>query len=116
MNVRLLAQTKAAGDAELARVGATPTEFVRAAWEKLARGGSECQEIEAAVLGSAASSSQGVPSKTEALRRARALYADHMARFGIDPQAPASGIEGVSADRDAYINALRARMAERGTL
>ena len=45
INVRIDRELKEAGDRELARLGISPSEMVRAVWEKLARGGQDSAEV-----------------------------------------------------------------------
>ena len=45
INVRLDRELKEAGDRELERMGVTPSQAVRALWEKLARGGEDAEAV-----------------------------------------------------------------------
>ncbi|MDO4798671.1 MAG: hypothetical protein Q4A01_11715 [Coriobacteriales bacterium] len=45
LNVRMEPQLKAAGDEVLARLGITPTQFVRALWMKVSRGAEAFDQI-----------------------------------------------------------------------
>ena len=115
LNVRIPQQVKAEGDAALSALGVSTTEFMRALWEKLAAGGEGRDEVVASVLGGDVDVSAR-SARMAALSRARALYEDGMARLGINPDAMdgAPG-EGGASDREAYVDALLSRMAERGT-
>lgn len=114
LNVRMPQQVKAGGDAALSALGVTPTEFLRALWEKLAAGGEDRDAVMASVLGEADASSRA--TRVAALAHARALYADGMARLGIDPDSTTcSPGESDASDREAYVGSLLERMAERGT-
>lgn len=50
LNVRLDPQAKAAGDATLERMGVTPTQFVRAIWNKLALGAQAFDQLASALV------------------------------------------------------------------
>ena len=117
MNIRLLPQVKEAGDQALARMGVTPTEFVRSIWEKLAEDGEERSRLEAIALGQTEASETN--PQVEALARARRLYADGMARLRIDLSATGSDTaledDQKRTDRELCLEALAARMEERGT-
>ena len=130
MNVRLPRQVKESGDAALAELGITPTEFVRTVWEKMAQGGEERSKVESAVMGLQRDERLEHEQRLDALRRARSLYERGMPELGIDPvkvaavRAEGSGADAVgtsalgagnSSDEDAYVAALMERMRERGT-
>ena len=50
VNIRMLAETKRAGDATLERVSVTPTQLVRAIWAKLALGTEAFDQIMEALV------------------------------------------------------------------
>ena len=106
-------QVKAEGDAALSGLGFTTTEFLRALWEKLAAGGQERDAVVTAVLGDGIDAAVH-SARMAALSRARELYEDGMTRLGINPDAmDGSPGEGGTSDREAYVDALLDRMAER---
>ena len=130
LNVRLDHDVKVAGESSIREMGLSVTEFTRCLWDKLAQGGEECAQIQRVVLGGEGSGAVGKStvtgiheSRSEALVRARALRDDWMKAYGYGPDdllgpsvESANGGDGRHPDRQHRVEALEARMRERGTL
>ncbi len=113
MNVRMQGRVKEAGDAVLAEAGTTPTQIVRALWEKISRGTADLQQVEE-VLGMSApsaSSEDGMAYKLDAMRRGRALFAEGLATLNVHAGLNASQAE--ASDVEQYAEALVDRLRER---
>ena len=113
MNVRMQGRVKEAGDAVLAEAGTTPTQIVRALWEKISRGAADLQQVEE-VLGMSApsaSSEDGMAYKLDAMRRGRALFAEGLATLNVRPSADVSQADVSSTEQ--YVEALTDRLRER---
>ena len=113
MNIRINSQVKDAGDRVLVEGGVSPTQIVRALWEKISHGVQDLRQVEQ-VLGTSAQVDQAQESKTDrmyAMRRGRALFAEGLAEWGIsaDDVAPFQD----ASDVDRYTEALVERMKER---
>ena len=115
MNIRLGNAVKDAGDAVLAQEGTSPTQLVRALWEKIARGAADLRQVEE-ILGmraqDAMSTDEGA-SKIDAMNRGRRLYANAIAELGITA-IPSESLEDGAVDVDRYADAMVTRMQERG--
>jgi hypothetical protein len=106
-------QVKDAGDRVLAEGGTTPTQIVRALWEKISHGVADLRQVEQ-VLGVA---TQGEPTnavdvdRVDAMRRGRNLFVDGLAEWGVsyDDVLPCEEV----SDADCYTKALLERMRER---
>ena len=130
LNVRLDYGAKAAGEDSIRAMGVSVTEFMRKLWDKLAQGGEECAAVQRAVLGNAAATSSAMSAatvagarKSEALVRARALRDAWMEAYGYGPddlldvsQSSGDNDSLRHPDRQLAVEALVARMQERGTL
>lgn len=87
INVRLDRALKEAGDAELARLGISPSQAVRALWEKLSQGGEEAASTKRALLTRPVESPEHA-RKLAALERYDASWQAFDAKLraaGIDP-------------------------------
>ena len=112
MNVRMQGRVKEAGDAVLAEAGTTPTQIVRALWEKISRGAADLQQVEE-VLGMSAPipSQDETARKLDAMRRGRELFAEGLATLNVRPSADVSQADVSSTEQ--YVEALTDRLRER---
>ena len=69
INVRLDRALKEAGDAELARMGISPSQIVRALWERLSLGGERLAEVRRVLFRADEAVGEDWPASPEALDR-----------------------------------------------
>lgn len=113
MNIRMDTQLKDAGDKVLAERSTTPTQLVRALWEKISRGAPDLQQVEE-VLGISAPPAPSPcanASKLEAIQRGRGLFVQGLATWGIPESAVVVREEGTDTER--YADELVDRMQGR---
>ena len=113
MNVRMDTQLKNAGDKVLAEGDTTPTQLVRALWEKISRGTSDLRQVEE-VLGISAPPAPSPcanASKLETIQRGRGLFVQGLATWGIPESAVVAHEE--NADTGRYTEELVDRMRGR---
>lgn len=113
MNIRMDTQLKDAGDKVLAERSTTPTQLVRALWEKISRGAPDLQQVEE-VLGISvppAPSPDADLNKLEAMRRGRDLFVQGLATWGIAESAAV--VREERTDMDRYTEELIDRMQGR---
>lgn len=81
MNVRMSRSLKEAGDAALASVGLTPTEVVRAIWEKASRRGKDLESV-VRLLAPSSARAHEADAENPVLRGSR-IVAEGMRELGI---------------------------------
>lgn len=84
LNVRMDSELKADGTAALASIGLTPTEAVRALWQRAAERGESLEKVRALVEGNAA----GEGGLTNGLKEGRETMLDILKRLGLDKAKP----------------------------
>lgn len=85
MNTRISKQLKSDGDAALALIGLSPSQAVRALWEKAARRGEELEQIRAFLKEEGRDESDTVSKKQKSMQEFW-KYMDAMyAKLDIDP-------------------------------
>ena len=89
MNVRIDASLKEAGDDALSSIGFTPTQAVRALWEKAAKRGEHLQDVHR-LLSDSAQGEKHESSKTAALEAGRRIIPDALEALGISEETIAS--------------------------
>lgn len=112
MNVRMSRSVKEAGDAALAAAGLSPSEVVRAVWEKAARRGKDLEEV-VSLLRPAEQVVRDASDEDDLVTRGSRIVEEGMRELGID-------IRRVSIPELTYEElreqALADRLEERGLL
>jgi hypothetical protein len=113
MNVRLNSQVKDKGDSILAKAGITPTQIIRALWEKISLGMTDLRQVEEVLSLPAAATETGMvdTSKVDAMLRGRSLFAKGLERWGISEEAVTP--PEARSDSELYTEALVDRLRER---
>lgn len=124
MNVRLDRGLKARGDAVLAKSDITPTDLIRAIWEKISLGPEHALQMwefsHDKSLSSEPHSAIGLDEaklrshKKAVLDRGRTLFDEGLNSIGLDIGSIASAADDATLDTDIYAQALVDRMRERG--
>lgn len=109
LNARLDKDLKSSGDAALALIGLSPTQAVRALWEKAAKRGKDLEEI--AQLLSPKAQSKPASEQEDPVKQGWSFMEEAYASLGIDP----SVIRDYAHD-ELLADALEERMAERGLI
>lgn len=113
MNVRLERTLKEEGDAALASIGLTPTEVVRAIWEKLARRGEDLEEVRRLVMPTPKEVDPVVAARLAAFERGKSIVPDGLRELGVSPSTLLA--VGEATDEDLRYEGIVERMRERGT-
>lgn len=108
MNIRMSRKVKEAGDAALASAGLSPSETVRALWEKAALRGEDLEEVVRLVRPSKSAARED-PDTENPVKRGTQIVEEGMRRLGIS-QLGASG----ASYEDLMEQALYDRLEERG--
>ena len=87
INVRLDRALKEAGDAELARMGVSPSQIVRALWESLSRGGERLAEVRRVLFRADEASGDTLPATLEALDRLDRSWEQFATTLDLDPSS-----------------------------
>lgn len=113
MNVRINSQVKNKGDGILAEAGITPTQIIRALWEKISLGIADLRQVEEVLnLPIAATETQMVDTnKVDAMLCGRSLFAKGLERWGISEEDVAPPEAG--SNSELYTEALVDRLRER---
>ena len=106
MNIRIGAALKEAGDSALAEIGLTPSQAVRALWEKTARRGKDLHEVANLLRPTAADEPADGANPVEAGWQA---MDEALASLGIDPATPLA-----ATDEDLLEELWDERLAQRG--
>lgn len=108
LNVRMPRDLRDAGNAALESKGITPSEFVRAAWDTLARRGRDLESLLSVVT-----AAQETPVQVEdnPIDRGQLLYMDALRSMGVSHAAEATGERPFN---EMVEDALVERWAERG--
>lgn len=111
INARLEQPLKQAGNAALASIGFSPSEAIRALWEKAARRGKDLEEVQMLLSGEPHRNPDAA-ERLAALEKARLHVFDVLEELGVkDPYSPPIGFE---SDKEALAATLMRRMEERG--
>ena len=111
LNARMSKSLKESGDEALALIGFSPTQAVRALWEKASRRGKDLEEVEALLRGvdgacTAECSDEGPEESWSIVERT-------MASFGID-YSDYKRPDSMPSDDELLEQALYERMVEKG--
>lgn len=109
LNARLDKKLKASGDAALALIGLSPTQAVRALWEKAARRGADLEEVAALLSPAPRQKAPGASRQDDAVRQGWDFMEKAYDFLGID----ASTVRDYPED-EMLEAALEERFAERG--
>ena len=111
LNARMSKSLKESGDEALALIGFSPTQAVRALWEKASRRGKDLEEVEALLRGVGAE--EEPVTAPDASLQAMWDYMDEVYRsLGIDPTVKYD----MPSDKELLEEALCERMVERGLM
>jgi len=113
LNARLNRSLKQSGDEALALIGLSPTQAVRALWEKASRRGKDLEEVRDLLCGNHASAEKQrgpAPQVDETLAAGWAIIDDAYRRLGIDPSVK----NDLPSDTELLEEALYERLVERG--
>ena len=110
MNVRMSRALKSAGDEALALIGFSPSQAVRALWEKASLRGSSLEDV-ARLLAPADTPESPVAADAEnPVEKGWAMMDDALRTLGIDPD----GLWAPADDDEMLAEALAERMENRG--
>ena len=85
INVRIDRELKEKGDAELARLGISPSEAVRSLWERLSAGGREARGACALAKSKPAAGARAdIERRLSALKRSERLFSSFADEMGLD--------------------------------
>lgn len=110
INARLSPTLKAAGDEALASIGFSPTQVIRALWEKASRRGEDLEEVAILLRGSEGRQQHDSMQPDEVLAAGWALMDEVYRTLGIDPSVK----HDLPDDREMLEQALYERLVERG--
>ena len=108
LNVRMNRSLKESGDDALTTIGLSPTQAVRALWEKAAKRGKDLDEVAALLLPKPKTT--GEAPSLDSSARLREEINEFYRQHGIDPTI----IRDYRDDNEVLADALYERMVERG--
>ena len=110
LNIRLDSAIKAQGEEQLRRIGLTPTEFMRALWEKVAQGGDALAHIDAIIRPEADRAARSAHErKLEAFAAGQGLYAKALTQLGVEGDIVLEELD----DAEALLDEMEQRMEGR---
>lgn len=110
LNARMNRSLKQSGDEALALIGLSPTQAVRALWEKASRRGEDLEEVATLLCGRKGHATRESPYADEVLAAGRAIMDEAYRELGIDP-----GVKfDLPSDSELLEEALYERMIEKG--
>lgn len=112
MNIRIDASLKERGDDALSSIGFTPTQAVRALWERASQRGQQLEEVRQFLQGAQAEADR-VDTESKLLAAGRRIVPEAIASLGINEDALARASQDESALRDA---AMMERFRQKGWL
>ena len=102
---------KESGDEALALIGLSPSQAVRALWEKASRRGKDLEEVADLLLGKPEQSDgQGTGTPADSLKEMWAFMDETYLTLGIDTSAD----HDMPSDEELLEQALHERLSERG--
>lgn len=111
LNARIGKSLKESGDEALALIGLSPSQAVRALWEKASRRGKDLEEVADLLLGkSGQSDGQETGTATDSLKEMWAFMDETYLMLGID----ASANHDMPSDEELLEQALCERLSEKG--
>lgn len=111
LNARMNKSLKESGDEALALIGFSPTQAVRALWEKASRRGRDLEEVEALLRG--VDGAWAAESSDEDLEESWSIVERTMASYGID-YGDYKRPDSMPSDEELLERALYERMVEKG--
>ena len=115
LNARMSKSLKESGDEALALIGFSPTQAVRALWEKASRRGKDLEEVEALLRGVAAEGMQEDFTTDDVVAESWTVVEKTMASFGVDYKRYRRP-KDMPSDEELLEQALYERMVERGLM
>ena len=100
MNIRIDASLKERGDDALSSIGFTPTQAVRALWERASQRGRQLEEVRQFLQGAQAEADR-TDTGSSLLAAGRRIVPEAIASLGINEDAIAQASQDESALRDA---------------
>ena len=113
LNARMSRSLKQSGDEALALIGLSPTQAVRALWEKASRRGKDLEEVKELLCSEDSGESPARTQTDKALVEGRAIVEQFYAKLGID-YSELKRPEDMPSDKELLEEALYERMVERG--
>lgn len=111
LNARLDCDLKASGDEALLLIGLSPTQAVRALWEKAAKRGNDLEQVAALLSPEARKPEQSGQSRADEVVRSGWAFMDEAYKsLGINPDA----VSDLPNDKEMLENALYEKLVERG--
>ena len=109
LNARMPKSLKKSGDEALALIGLSPTQAVRALWEKASRRGEDLDEVAKLLCGSGLDDRMD-GSVDDAVAESWTIAENVLASYGLACERP----DDMPDDKELLEDALRERLAERG--
>ena len=113
LNARMSRSLKQSGDEALALIGLSPTQAVRALWEKASRRGKDLEEVKELLCSGDPEATSARTQPDKALVEGWALVEQVYAKLGIDYNE-LKRPEDMPSDKELLEEALYKRMVERG--
>ncbi|MBQ9021765.1 MAG: translation repressor RelB [Eggerthellaceae bacterium] len=112
MNVRMERALLEAGNAALAEMGITPSQAVRALWEKLAKRGKDREAVQTVLFTPEVSAEKQREDALDLVKKGHQIVDDFYRSMGIDPST--LPVEDFPSYEEIREEALFERMKERG--
>lgn len=113
LNARMSKALKESGDEALALIGFTPTQAIRALWEKASRRGKDLEEVETLLRGAGKDLANASSDSDDALVESWTIVERTLASFSID-YSSYERPQNMPSDEELLEQALYERMAEKG--
>ena len=115
LNARMKESLKKSGDEALALIGLSPTQAVRALWERASRRGKDLEEVEALLCGVDESATRAQSNNDERLAESWSVVEKTLASFGVDYNS-LERPKDMPSDEELLEEALYERMVEKGLM
>ena len=112
VNARMSQQLRNEGDAALACIGLSPTQAIRALWEKASKLGEDLEQVEQ-LLAPRAQARSAEPVSDESSQRVYDMMDEAYRQLGLDPTVTR---ERDISDDDLLYEAMCDRLRERGLM
>lgn len=114
VNVRMNSRLKEEGDAALARIGLSPTQAIRALWERAAKRGEDLAQVEELLAPRPeAGRAEPDPTPCESSQRVYGMMDELYRQLGIDPTVKR---ERTMSDNELLYEEMCERLQERGLM
>lgn len=113
LNARMSKSLKESGDEALALIGFSPTQAVRALWEKAARRGKDLEEVKIMLGGASGEGMREDFTEDDVIAESWTVVEKTMESFGLDYRSRKRP-EDMPSDKELLEQALYERMVERG--